>query len=203
VLFLCALVGFLKLAAPNSIPAWKTLRDAGPVNDHTVLEKQLMEAIRDGDSIQVQNLLEQGADPNARDGDGNTCLHYASAWGNLKAIRVLVSAGADVGVRNWSGWGAEGYSVTVQAEVYFRNLVAEWEKRRVEEKRAKEMQGVDGVGNGGSVRPQQKRMPGSIRLVTQEESSGIPDEKSTRDDAPGPGLLGAFASPVGQPDMWK
>ncbi len=110
VLFLCALVGFLKLAAPNSIPAWKTLRDAGPVNDHTVLEKQLMEAIRDGDSIQVQNLLEQGADPNARDDAGETALMRGALYADVEVMRLLVGRGAKASAR-----GADGGSPLLRA----------------------------------------------------------------------------------------
>jgi len=47
---LFALVVFLKLSAPTSIPARATISDAGPV-DRTVLDKQLMDAIRDGDFV--------------------------------------------------------------------------------------------------------------------------------------------------------
>src|SRR5438132_10115644 len=77
---LLALVGFLKLSAPTSIPARATFSDAGPVVDHTVLDKQLMDAIRDGDSAQVQDLLKQGADPNARDDAGETALMRGSLY---------------------------------------------------------------------------------------------------------------------------
>src|SRR5262245_43821963 len=75
---LVALVGFLKRSAPTSIPARATLSDAGPVGDHTVLDKQLMDAVRDGDPVQVQHLLEEGADPNARDDAGDTALMRAA-----------------------------------------------------------------------------------------------------------------------------
>lgn len=156
------------------------------------------------DTSTIEALLSFAADPNARDKDGNTCLHYASAWGNLKAIRVLVSAGADVGVRNWSGWGAEGYSVTVQAEVYFRNLVAEWEKRRVDEMRAKELQGGE-LASSGNMRPPPRRMPGSIpgsiRLVTQEDGVGVGEERNSREE--GQGYTLCHMSPIGQGDTWR
>ncbi|KAL9030466.1 MAG: hypothetical protein Q9196_001410 [Gyalolechia fulgens] len=59
----------------------------------------------------------------AADVDGNTALHYASAYGQLKAIRALLVAGADPGARNAYSWTPIAYSSTVQAEVYFRGLV--------------------------------------------------------------------------------
>ena len=85
------------------------------------------------DTSTLQVLLSHHADVAAVDKVGSTCLHYATAWGNLKAVRVLVQAGADPLAQNNDGWMPQYYSVTVQAEIYFRNLVAEWEKRQAEE----------------------------------------------------------------------
>lgn len=85
------------------------------------------------DTSTIETLLAHEADVYAQDNKGSTCLHYASAWGNLKAVRVLIQGGADPLARNKDGWTPEYYSVTVQAEVYYRNLVAEWERRRAEE----------------------------------------------------------------------
>ncbi|KAL9019033.1 MAG: hypothetical protein Q9185_003684 [Variospora sp. 1 TL-2023] len=59
----------------------------------------------------------------AADHDGNTALHYASAYGQLKAIRALLAAGANPGARNAYSWTPVAYSSTVQAEVYFRGLI--------------------------------------------------------------------------------
>ncbi|KAL9013058.1 MAG: hypothetical protein Q9173_002231 [Seirophora scorigena] len=59
----------------------------------------------------------------AADNDGNTALHYASAYGQLNAIRTLLAAGSNPGARNAYSWTPMAYSSTVQAEVYFRGLV--------------------------------------------------------------------------------
>lgn len=61
----------------------------------------------------------------ASDLDGNTALHYASAYGQLKCIRALLEAGADPNRRNAWSWTAVSYSLSVQAEVYFKGLVGE------------------------------------------------------------------------------
>src|SRR5262245_37642901 len=95
VLFLLfALIAFLKPSALTSIPSWATFSDAGPVDDHTVLDKQLMDAIRDGDSVRVQDLLERGADPNDRDDAGDTALMRGALYADIEVMRVLVAYGA-------------------------------------------------------------------------------------------------------------
>jgi Ankyrin repeats (many copies) len=108
------------------------------------------------DSSTVEALLSHNADVHALDNNGNSCLHYASTWGNLKAVRVLIQAGADPLQRNGQGWVPQYYSITVQAEVYYRNLVVEWEKRKAEDAaRVKERRGKGG---------------GGLRLVEDEEN---------------------------------
>jgi uncharacterized protein len=108
------------------------------------------------DTSTIETLLAHHADVHAEDNKGNTCLHYASAWGNLKAVRVLIQSGADPLARNKDGWTPEYYSVTVQAEVYYRNLVAEWERRKAEdEMRMKESRARSAAG---------------VRLVDADES---------------------------------
>lgn len=93
-------------------------------------------------------LLQHGASPHGRDYEGNTPLHHASASGSLKALRLLLSVGANPLAKNLSDWTPLAYSQTVAAEVYFKNLVAEFERRKVEGKRAegeKERARVGGV----------------------------------------------------------
>jgi len=78
------------------------------------------------------------ANPHSRDVDGNTPLHHASASGSLKALRILLSAGANPLAKNNYDWTPLAYSQTVAAEVYFKNLVAEFERRKVEGLKAEE-----------------------------------------------------------------
>ena len=72
------------------------------------------------------------ASPTARDDDGNTPLHHASAAGSLKALRILLSAGADPSTTNAQDWSPLAYSQTVAAEVYFKNLIAEFARARMD-----------------------------------------------------------------------
>ena len=110
-------------------------------------------------------MLANGANVHARDRLGNTCLHNATAWGNLKAVRLLIQSGAPVLAQNRAGWTPEYYSITVQAEVYYRNLVAEFEKRRIEEDLRQQN---ERRGRGG----------GAVRLVSDDDSEDLESERS-------------------------
>ena len=111
------------------------------------------------DTSTIEALLAHGADVHAEDNQGSTCLHYASAWGNLKAVRVLIRAGADPLFRNRDGWTPQYYSITVQAEVYYRNMVDDWEKWKAEE----------------AIKMTERKNRGGVRLVTNEddEAEGV------------------------------
>lgn len=100
------------------------------------------------------------ATPHTRDLDGNTPLHHASAAGSLKALRILLAAGANPLAKNNYDWTPLAYSQTVAAEVYFKNLVTEFERRKVEgAKQSEEIQrqraaGMRLVGDdGGTIMP--------------------------------------------------
>lgn len=62
-----------------------------------------MDAIRDDDSIQVQNLLEQGAAPNARDDAGDTALMRAALYADAELMGVLLARGAKASARAQDG----------------------------------------------------------------------------------------------------
>ncbi|MCJ1402208.1 26S proteasome non-ATPase regulatory subunit [Xylographa trunciseda] len=119
----------------------------------------LMLASRSGAAALIPILLALAPSPVAflaeADLDGNTALHYASAYGHLKCIRLLLQAGASPVARNGFSWTPVSYSSTVAAEVYFRNLVGEIERRREgEREREREMS---------------RRREGGVRVVGGEE----------------------------------
>ena len=55
----------------------------------------LLLAVRTGAAPAASILLRHGADPDAKDSSGNTCAHYASAFGFVECIRLLHKAEAD------------------------------------------------------------------------------------------------------------
>lgn len=147
------------------------------------------------DNGTIEILIAYGADVNAQDVKGNTSLHNATAWGNLKAVRALIQAGADHMRENKAGWMPQAYSITVQAEVYFRNLVAEFEKRKAEE----EIRANERRARGG----------GGVRLVPRDTDSDEGGSESGRERAsssrsPGPSTSDTgLGISVGYMDAWK
>ncbi|CAG8971179.1 hypothetical protein HYALB_00010179 [Hymenoscyphus albidus] len=85
------------------------------------------------------------------DVDGNTALHFASSNGHLLVLRTLLAAGADSERRNVWSWTPVAYSATVQAEVYFKGLVAEVERRKTIRREAAQDR-ASAVGTPGGVR---------------------------------------------------
>ena len=57
----------------------------------------IIEAARRGDVVELERLLEQGADVNSSRGDGMTALHFAAEQGDGEVVRILLRAEADVG----------------------------------------------------------------------------------------------------------
>ncbi|WP_353271056.1 ankyrin repeat domain-containing protein [Wolbachia endosymbiont (group A) of Alloplasta piceator] len=51
----------------------------------------------------VRELLEKGANIEARDSDGYTSLHRAAEGGHLEIIRFLIDKGANIGAKNKDG----------------------------------------------------------------------------------------------------
>jgi ankyrin repeat protein len=71
--------------------------------DQGTLEKTLLRAIRDGNTVQVRHLLRQGANANARDEAGDTALMRAALYADVEMMRVLVEGGADARARGKDG----------------------------------------------------------------------------------------------------
>lgn len=59
-------------------------------------DRALLDATRRGDVTAVRSLLNEGANPNAAQGDGMSALHLAAQLGNLAIADLLLGAGADV-----------------------------------------------------------------------------------------------------------
>ena len=73
-------------------------------DDATPLHYAVSTERRDGREMEVFRLiLENGADVNARDADGETALLWAGRKGSVEMIRALIAEGADLGARNNAG----------------------------------------------------------------------------------------------------
>ena len=77
------------------------MRPARPLAE---LNKELLEAVRAGDVQRVRELLEAGANPNARDKDGLTPLHWAASEGHADIVKILLEHGADPNTKIKYGW---------------------------------------------------------------------------------------------------
>ena len=67
----------------------------------------LMLAAYRGNTVAVINLLERGADVNARDVDGDTALMFAAYRGHALVVALLLQYGANVYARARNGWTAK------------------------------------------------------------------------------------------------
>lgn len=84
--------------------------DAAEIRDPD--ETPLMVAAKKGDLEAVRNLIQTGADVNARNQNGSTALTYAlrNSGSSVQTINLLASAGADVNMAD-----REGYTVLMRA----------------------------------------------------------------------------------------
>ena len=64
---------------------------------------ELFVAAWKGDLIKVQTLLEMGANPNAKDDNGWTPLHWAAQEGHVDVVRVLLERGANPNAKDEYG----------------------------------------------------------------------------------------------------
>jgi len=69
----------------------------------TAPETAFQKAAREGDLAKLRSLLDFGADPNQRDGNGNRPLIETVAAGHLNAVRVLLAAGANPNLTSSGG----------------------------------------------------------------------------------------------------
>ena len=76
---------------------------AGDLREATPIAADLVTAIRNADAQVVRKLIEDGADVNARDADGNTPLIVASFYASPQCVALLLEKGADVDAANEVG----------------------------------------------------------------------------------------------------
>jgi ankyrin repeat protein len=60
------------------------------------VEPEIFEAVKSNQSLRLRALLQEGADPDARDETGETPLTWAANLGHTAVVKDLLAAGADV-----------------------------------------------------------------------------------------------------------
>ena len=73
---------------------------AASLTGASAADQPLADAARYADWGVVRALIEQGADVDARQGDGATALHWAAYWDEVEPADLLIRAGADVNAAN-------------------------------------------------------------------------------------------------------
>lgn len=63
----------------------------------TPAKAPLADAVMEGDRVAVRELLDQGVEVNAPQGDGSTALHWAAYRDDAELVALLLDAGADIG----------------------------------------------------------------------------------------------------------
>ncbi len=85
-----------RLALAAVLVALALVTSSGGVSAVGGVESPVADAAMRGDLEQVRDLLRQGLDVNAAQGDGMTALHWAAERGNAELTGVLIYAGANV-----------------------------------------------------------------------------------------------------------
>ena len=60
------------------------------------LEEELIEAAKNGNVEDVEDIINEGANIEHFDEIGNTALMYAAIYGHLEVVKLLIIAGADI-----------------------------------------------------------------------------------------------------------
>ena len=68
------------------------------------LNKKLFDAVSGNRISEIESLLKQGADVNAKTENGWTPLYCASNWNRIDIAKLLIENGADVNAQNKNGW---------------------------------------------------------------------------------------------------
>ncbi|EIW72434.1 hypothetical protein TREMEDRAFT_41750 [Tremella mesenterica DSM 1558] len=88
-------------------------------------------AAQAGNTPFINLLCDLGADVDLTDLQGNTPLHYASAWGHLESLRCLMMRGCQFASRNFEGFTASDFSYDQNIMINLQNKAKElFEERR-------------------------------------------------------------------------
>lgn len=129
-------------------------------------------ATAEEDIAAITILIAYNASLSATDHQGNTALHHASAWGNLKAVRTLLSAGAPPLATNKANHTPLDYSITKQAAQYFQSIVNDLENWNMPD------------GQQGQPRTRKLSTTAGTTSATRPIATPPPDENTRRLGSP-------------------
>jgi len=89
---------------PVQIPQLQIQKKQLSQDEQNKLNNDLLEAAQSGEVPRLKELLDKGADINARDAQGRTALMHAAWKNNILSARFLVDQGADVNVLAKGNW---------------------------------------------------------------------------------------------------
>ena len=126
------------------------------------------------------------------DASRNTPLHYASAFGHQKTMRLLISFGANDKARNAFMWLPIDYSASVADEVYQKNLVKDRDQAL-----ARRPGDRDAAGRARGASDEKARTRGIVRLVGDDVGREDNREDRSFDGRLRPGMPGRERSRTG------
>ena len=86
-----------------------------------VKTSELLSAIKSGDIDRAKNLMDNGADVNAKDKKGRTILMYAAVHGYAEIAKLLMDNGAEVNAKDKDGMTALMYTEYTEIAKLLRN----------------------------------------------------------------------------------
>ncbi|MFP3023238.1 MAG: ankyrin repeat domain-containing protein, partial [Wolbachia sp.] len=88
---------------PSDLASWKGYDNIVQYLKQVQLDKRLLAAIKGNDCREVQNLVSQGANLEAKDRNGRTSLYWASCNGYLGVVQCLIDMRVNLEVRDNNG----------------------------------------------------------------------------------------------------
>lgn len=73
-------------------------------------DNQLIEAAKNGDMVNAQSAISNGANIDAKDNNSYTALMYAASYGKTGIAEWLVTRGANVNIKDNRNWTAKTHA---------------------------------------------------------------------------------------------
>jgi ankyrin repeat protein len=68
-----------------------------------IVNKELFKAIDRENLLLIRTEIQNGAEPNEKNGYGDTAMHFSITKGNLEILKLLLELGGDINAKNQEG----------------------------------------------------------------------------------------------------